>query len=112
MADGMGAGAGNGAVLLGEQATAMLEQTAIQLGINCTACGLEMSGPGFEFVSLRPTMRQGKPTVVVGKVFVCSREDCAVAREEARSKCTAVRPAGGWEIQAAVTGEVDDPDAN
>lgn len=112
MADALDRGAGNGAVLLGEQAAAMLEQTAIQLGINCTVCGLEMSGPGFEFVSLRPTMRQGNPTVVVGKVFVCGREECADGREKARSKCTAVRPAGGWEIQTAVTGEVDDPDAN
>lgn len=84
--------------LLGEEAGAMLEQQATTMGIVCTSCGLEMRGPGFEFISLRPTIKAGKPTMEVGRLWICGREDCAEAREEAREKSTAVRPAGGWEV--------------
>lgn len=100
-----------GAQILGEQRAAMLEQAAIRIGINCTACALEMSGPGFEFVSLRAMFKEGRPTVVEGHVFICHREECAEAREKARSLATAVRPAGGWElITAAAIGEHSEPD--
>lgn len=94
------------AQVLGEQRTAMLEAAAIRIGITCQACGLEMSGPGFEFVSLHATFKEGRPTVVEGHAFLCHREECAWAREKARARATAVRPAGGWElITAGPTGE-------
>lgn len=89
---------GSNAQVLGEQRTMMLEQSAIRIGIFCTSCGLEMSGPGFEFVSLRPTFKEGRPTVIEGHVFICHREECADAREKARGLATAVRPAGGWTV--------------
>lgn len=98
------------AQILGEQRAAMLEQSAIRIGINCTACGLEMSGPGFEFVSLRPIFRAGRPTVVEGHVFVCHREECAESREKARSRATAVRPAGGWEVLTAGSDSIGEHD--
>jgi hypothetical protein len=98
------------AQILGEQRTMMLEQSAIRLGINCTACGLEMSGPGFEFVSLRPTFKDGRPTVIEGHAFICHREECAVARQEARDRATAVRPAGGWEVITAGSDSIGEHD--
>lgn len=99
------------AQLLGEQRAAMLEQQAITLGINCTACAMEMSGPGFEFVSLRAVFKDGRPTVIEGHAYICHREECAEAREKARGRATAVRPAGGWElIPAAPSGEHSEND--
>lgn len=88
-----------GIPLLGEQAVAILEQRATQLGINCTVCGLEMSGPGFEFVSMRVEAgEEERPKVIEERAFICHREECAEAREKLRSRATAVRPAGGWEV--------------
>jgi hypothetical protein len=99
--------------ILGPQGQIMLEQAAVTLGIACTNCALPMSGPGFEFVSLRPVLRGGLPTVIDGHVFICHRDECAEAREQARQTATAVRPAGGWEVfEGKAEDEVDEPSAS
>lgn len=102
---------GSEGLVLGDERVAMLEETALQLGIYCHACGLEMSGPGFEFVSLRPVMKMRPggpgPTMVISRAFVCHREECAEARTEARAKATAVKAAGGWTVLTGVEGERD-----
>ena len=85
------------AQMLGPEAAEILDLRAAQLGINCTSCGLEMSGPGFEFLSMRVVLRE-KPTVVEERAFICHRDDCAEAREKLRGRATAVRPAGGWSV--------------
>lgn len=83
-------------VLLGLDAKAAIAETAINLGIICNSCKQAMEGAGFEFVSIRPEAREGRPTIVVGRQFICARKECAAAREDARTRATAVRPAGGW----------------
>lgn len=83
-------------VLLGLDVKAAIAEAAVNLGIICTSCKQAMEGPGFEFVSIRPEAREGRPTIVIGRQFICARDECAAAREDAHSRATAVRPAGGW----------------
>jgi hypothetical protein len=93
--------------ILGEQGAAMLEQRGHELGIFCHSCGLEMSGAGFEFISLRAVTRETRPTVVETRAFICGRDECAEAREAARQRATAVKPAGGWQV---LTGPAEEPE--
>jgi hypothetical protein len=82
--------------LLGDEAAAAIEQQALNLGITCHSCGAIMEGVGFEYVSLKAVSKDGRPTVLVRRAFICGEPDCAEAREEARKVSTAIRSAGGW----------------
>lgn len=106
-----GADPGSGGVILGDGAVAAMEEMGRRIGIICTNCGGSMEGPGFEFISLRVEQKGEKPTVIVGRTFVCGRDDCAEARETMRGKATAVRDAGGWTVFTGPASESDHADS-
>lgn len=87
-----------GAILLGGEAAEAREQLAKRAGIICSACGQPMNGDGWEYVTLHTDVREGMPTVVAGRAFICGRPSCTEPRAEMEQNSAARRPARPWHV--------------
>lgn len=86
------------AALVGPDAAEAKFEAALRHGIFCTVCGGPLDVPGWEYFSVKTQMKDGKPTVVVGVAFVCSRDTCTDARAELEQSAAARREARPWHI--------------
>lgn len=100
----------DGAVPLGQGQ--MLEEAAVRIGLVCPNCGelieaqepvqienyhgsapmVELGPAAYEYITLRPAMKGGRPGVAVEKDLICTRTQCDAAREEMDRSATAKRP--------------------
>lgn len=91
----------DGAALLGTEAEEAMAEAGRRAGILCSACGEGITDDGWEYLSLHTEVRQGSPTVVISKAFICRRDTCATARAGLEQTATARRPWPGWHIFAS-----------
>lgn len=90
---------GDGAVLLGPDADEALEEAGRRVGLICAGCGGPLDQQGcWEYVTLRPEVREGVPKIITSKAFICGRESCAHVRARLEQSATARRPWQPWHL--------------